>query len=106
MRNTRPVTVRVDGKRWRRVLTFSASGSTDHHFLVETKPNGSTTVRFGDGIHGASPGKALTVDATFGTGAGAIRIGLRRSRTTGSKTRDQALWSSIRNRTSAIVFGG
>jgi hypothetical protein len=61
-------------------------------------------VRFGDGVHGASPSKALKVEVTFGTGAGAIRIGLRRSRTTGSRTRDQALWSSIRNRTSAIVF--
>jgi hypothetical protein len=106
MRNSRPVTVRVDGKRWRRVLTLTASGSADFHFVVETKPNGSTTVLFGDGIHGASPSKALKVDVTFGSGAGAIRIGLRRSRTTGSKTRDQALWSSIRNRTSAIVFGG
>jgi hypothetical protein len=106
MRNPRQVTVRIDGKRWRRVLTLSASGSTDHDFVLETKPNGSTTVRFGDGIHGASPGKALKVDATFGTGAGAIRMGLRRSRTTGSPTRDQALWVSIRNRTLAIDFGG
>jgi hypothetical protein len=56
--------------------------------------------------NGASPSKALKVEVTFGTGAGAMRIGLRRSRTTGSRTRDQALWSSIRNRTSAIVFGG
>jgi len=106
MRNSRPVTVRVDGKRWRRVLTLSASDSTDHHFVVETKPDGSTTVRFGDGVHGASPSKALKVDVSFGTGAGAIRIGLRRFRTTGFRTRDQELWSSIRNRTSAIVFGG
>jgi hypothetical protein len=59
MRNSRPVTVRVDGKRWHRVLTFSASGSTDHHFLVETKPNGSSTVRFGDGVHGASPSQGV-----------------------------------------------
>jgi hypothetical protein len=59
MRNPRHVTVRVDGKRWRRVLSFSDSGSADHHFLLETKPNGSTTVRFGDGVHGASPRKAL-----------------------------------------------
>ena len=49
-------------------------------------------------------GKALKVDATFGTGAGAIRIGLRRSRTTGSRTRNQALWVSIRNRTKVISF--
>ena len=61
MRNSRPVTVRVDGKRWRRVLTLSASGSADLHFVVETKPNGSSTVRFGDGVHGASPSKALKV---------------------------------------------
>lgn len=66
MRNSRHVTVRVDGKRWRRVLTLLASAPTDHHFLVETQPNGSTTVRFGDGVHGASPSKALKVDATFG----------------------------------------
>jgi hypothetical protein len=32
------------------VVTLSASGSTDYHFLVEPKPNGSTTVRFGDGV--------------------------------------------------------
>jgi hypothetical protein len=106
MRKSKHVTVRVDGKRWRRVLTLSASGSTDHDFVLETKPNGSTTVRFGDGVHGASPSKALRVDATFGTGAGAIRIGLRRSRTTGSPTRDQALWVSIRNHTNAISFSG
>jgi hypothetical protein len=66
MRNPRHVTVRVDGKRWRRVLSFSDSGSADHHFLLETKPNGSTTVRFGDGVHGASPRKALKVDAILG----------------------------------------
>ncbi len=106
MRSSRHVTVRVDGKRWRRVLTLLASAPTDHHFLVETQPNGSTTVRFGDGVHGASPSKALKVDATFGTGAGAIRIGLRRSRTKGSRTSDQALWSLVRNRTLAIALGG
>ena len=106
MRNSRPVTVRVDGKRWRRVLSLLASDSTDHHFLLETKPDGSTTVRFGDGVHGASPSTALKVDVTFGTGAGAIRMGLRRSRTTGSRTRNQALWSLIRNRTLAIDFSG
>ena len=104
MRNSRPVTVRVDGKRWRRVPTLSTSRPTDQHFLVEIKRNGSTTLRFGDGVHGASPSKASKMELTFGTGAGAIRIGLRRSRATHSITTDQALWSAIRNRTRAIDF--
>jgi len=49
------VTVGVDGKRRRRVRSLSASGPTDRHFVLETKPDGSATVRFGDGVHGASP---------------------------------------------------
>jgi hypothetical protein len=57
-----------------------------------------------DGVHGASPSKASKVELTFGRGAGAIRICLRRSRTTHSITTDQALWSAIRNRTHAIGF--
>jgi len=73
MRSSRSVTVRVDGKRWRRVPTLSASRPADQHFFVEIKRNGSTTVRFGDGVHGASPNKTSKMELTFGTGAGAIR---------------------------------
>jgi len=98
-----PVTVGVDGKRWRRVRSLSASGPTDRHFVLETKPDGSATVRFGDGVHGASPNKGLRIDVTFGRGAAAIRIGLRRERK-GNQTEDQSLWTSIRNRTKAISF--
>ena len=59
------VIVRVDGRRWRRVLNLSASSPTDHHFLLKTEPNGSTTVQFGDGVHGASASKAMKVDVTL-----------------------------------------
>ena len=98
------VTVRVDGKRWRRVLNLSASGPADRHFLLKTEPNGSTTVQFGDGVHGASASKAMKVDVTFRARADAVRIGLRRSAT--PHTKDQVLWSAIRNRTQAICFSG
>jgi len=88
------VAVKVDGRSWSRVLTLAASGPNDRHFLLVTKPNGSTAVRFGDGIHGASASKALKVDVTFGKGADAIRLSLRRNT---PPTDDQGLWAAIRN---------
>jgi hypothetical protein len=93
------VTVRVDGRRWRRVLTLSASGATDHHFILEIEPNGSTAVRFGDGVRGAPAMKASKVDVTFRTDDGDIQVSLRRA--SSEPTLDQALWVAIRNRMNA-----
>ena len=98
------VIVKVDGRRWRRVLSLSGSRSDDRHYVLETRPNGSATVQFGDGAHGALASKALRVEITYRTGgAGNVRLCLRR---TARSTRDLALWVAIRNRTHAISFGG
>src|SRR5262249_44024449 len=98
------VIVKVDGRRWRRVLSLSGSRSDDRHYVLETRPNGSATVQFGDGAHGASASKALRVELTYRTGGGGnVRLCLRR---TARSTRDLALWVAIRNRTHAISFGG
>jgi hypothetical protein len=93
------VTVRVDGKRWHRVRTLSASGPTDRHFTLETEPNGSTAVRFGDGVRGASASKASKVDIALATDDGNVQVSLRRAAV--DPTLDQALWVAIRNRTYA-----
>src|SRR5262245_62208987 len=62
------VVVKVDGRRWRRVRSLSGSRSDDRHYVLETRPNGSATVQFGDGGHGASERKASKVEITYGTG--------------------------------------
>ena len=98
------VVVKVDGRRWRRVLSLSGSRSDDRHYVLETRPNGSATVQFGDGAHGASASKASRVEITYrtgGGGAGNVRLCLRR---TARPTRDLALWVAIRNRTHAVNF--
>jgi hypothetical protein len=64
------ITVRVDGKRWRRVLTLSASGPTDRVYVVKTDPDGSTTVRFGDGVNGAALPIGAYVAVTYRHGGG------------------------------------
>ena len=64
------VVVKVDGRRWRRVLSLSGSRSDDRHYVLETRPNGSATVQFGDGAHGASASKASRVEITYRTGGG------------------------------------
>jgi len=100
------VVVKVDGRRWRQVLSLSGSRSDDRHYVLETRPNGSATVQFGDGAHGASASKASRVEITYrtgGGGAGNVRLCLRR---TARPTRDLALWVAIRNRTHAVNFGG
>jgi hypothetical protein len=100
------VVVQVDGRRWRRVLSLSRSKSDDRHYVLETEPNGSATVRFGDGVHGASASEALRVEITYRTGtggAGDVRLNLCRA---ARPTRDLALWAAIHNRTHAVKFGG
>lgn len=97
--------VTIDGVRWRQISRLSASRAADRHFIVKTGPDGSTTIRFGDGVHGASPRTATKIDVVFRTGVGHVRLSLRRTRAQ-SQTRDQALWVAIRNRTKAVAFSG
>jgi hypothetical protein len=89
------VAVSVDGRRWRRVASLSDSGPDDTYFTLETARNGSTAVRFGDGVHGASPGEGSTVAVTYTTGNG-TKVHL--SRTANPCAEDQALWVVIRDR--------
>src|SRR5262249_22095841 len=100
------VVVKVDGRRWRQVLSLSGSRSDDRHYVLETRPNGSATVQFGDGAHGASASKASRVEITYrtgGGGAGNVRLCLRR---TATPPRDLVLGVAIRTRTHAVNFGG
>lgn len=47
------VELQIDGEAWHRVGSLDASGPDDRHFVASTDENGATTVRFGDGEHGA-----------------------------------------------------
>jgi hypothetical protein len=100
------IVVKVDGQRWRRVLSLSGSKSDDRHYVVETKPDGSATVQFGDGVHGASAGKASRVEVEYRTGGGAAgAVGLNLCRAARPK-RHLTLWAAMRHRAYAIKFGG
>jgi|SRR6516162_4531173 len=100
------VVVKVNGRRWRRVLSLSGSRSNDRHYVVETQADGSATVEFGDGVHGASASRATRVEITYRTGAGgAGNVGLC-LRHTSRPTRDLTVWVAIRNRTHSVKFGG
>ena len=45
--------LQIDGETWHRVTSLENSGSNDRHFVLTKEENGATTVRFGDGKHGA-----------------------------------------------------
>jgi hypothetical protein len=65
------LTVTVDGARWRP----SAPGPGERAYVVETGDDGTTTIRFGDGVTGAQPpvgGSEVT--ATYRTGDGAVGV--------------------------------
>ena len=60
------------GEPWQQVATLVVSGPNDRHFVAVNGDDGSVSVRFGDGVHGARPptDEAL-VCAAFRTGIGA-----------------------------------
>ena len=60
------------GEPWQQVESLVESGPNDRHFTAVTSDDGSVSVRFGDGVHGARPStdEAL-VCAAFRTGVGA-----------------------------------
>jgi hypothetical protein len=61
----------VAGKPWRQVESLVESGPNDQDFVATSGDDGSVTVRFGDGVHGARPStdEAL-VTRRFGAAAG------------------------------------
>lgn len=64
--------VTVDASPWREVASLESSGPGDRVYVVDRGADGSATVRFGDGRHGAIPSAGARVAATYGTGAGGI----------------------------------
>ena len=93
--------VTVNGQRWRWVKDLATSGPRDRHFAVEEAGRGPSTVRFGDGVHGARPpaGSEIAVRYRRGTG-GAVTVTLHRTRQ--PPTADQSLWLVVRQRTDGI----
>lgn len=60
------VTVEVDGRRWRQVLTLETSRPHDLHYVLETDDGGRTILVFGDGEHGARlPASTRGVTVTY-----------------------------------------
>src|SRR4051812_15481366 len=60
------IDLQVGGEVWHRVASFADSGPADRHFVLTTDDRGTTTVRFGDGVHGARlPGGADEVVAAY-----------------------------------------
>jgi hypothetical protein len=47
------IELQVGGEVWRRVESLATSGPGDRHFVLSTDETGATTLRFGDGAHGA-----------------------------------------------------
>jgi len=97
------VTIKVNGRRWRQVESFSNSGPNDRHCVATTADN-ETSVHFGDGTHGAAPPRGARVEATYRAGpsqAGEVTVSYRTAR---RSSPDQTLWVAIRNRSCAISF--
>jgi hypothetical protein len=65
------LTVRVNGVRWHETDGLVFVGPTDHNYVTRTGGDGSTTVTFGDGTHGARLATGVeNVVAGFRLGAG------------------------------------
>ncbi|MDX1530745.1 MAG: putative baseplate assembly protein, partial [Rhodothermales bacterium] len=63
--------VRVDGVRWQEVPTLYEQPATARVYVTRRADDGTVTVRFGDGLHGARlPTGSENVTATYRTGIG------------------------------------
>ena len=61
----------VNGVRWHQVNTLADSGPADHHYLLDTGPDGNNSVVFGDGQHGSRLTTGVgNVTATYRIGLG------------------------------------
>jgi hypothetical protein len=50
------IDLQIGGELRHRVASLANSGPDDRHFVLTTDESGATTVRFGDGAHGAPAG--------------------------------------------------
>jgi len=65
------LTVRVNGLAWQEVPTLYGAGPTDTVYMVRLADDGTTTIRFGDGVVGARlPTGANNITATYRSGLG------------------------------------
>jgi hypothetical protein len=63
--------VRVDGVLWHESPDLYSLGSRDREYALRRDDDGNTTVRFGDGVHGARlPSGVENVEAVYRTGIG------------------------------------
>lgn len=63
--------VRIDGVKWEQVERLADAGPRDRRYIVRREDDGSTSIVFGDGEHGARPPTgAENVVATYRTGMG------------------------------------
>lgn len=66
------LTIRVSGEAWEQVPSLAGRGPADRVFLATTGEDGTTTIRFGDGVTGARlPSGMGNVVAEFRVGLGA-----------------------------------
>jgi type VI secretion system (T6SS) baseplate-like injector VgrG len=60
------IELQIEGEVWHRVAALDNSGPEDRHFVVTVDTDGTSSVRFGDGEHGARlPSGADQVVATY-----------------------------------------
>jgi len=64
------LSVQVGLTGYTEVTNFVSASPTDKVYILETDEDGNTDVIFGDGINGAIPPKAQTVQSTYKTGGG------------------------------------
>jgi predicted phage baseplate assembly protein len=66
------LTVRVDDIAWSELPTTAIAGRRDRVFMTRDEPDGSISVVFGDGVHGARPSTGSNnLRATYRVGGGA-----------------------------------
>src|SRR5215469_9624788 len=60
------IKAQIGGEIWYRVASLENSGPDDRHFVLSTDGSGTTTLRFGDGVHGTRlPTAADRIVATY-----------------------------------------
>jgi hypothetical protein len=67
------MTVKVNDREWTHVPNLRHSGPSDEVFTTITTENGTTVVRFGDGVQGAVPAPGSSnITATYRYGDGTV----------------------------------
>jgi hypothetical protein len=66
------MTVKVNDREWACVPNLRHAGPADQAFTTITTENGTTVVRFGDGVQGAVPPAGSNITATYRYGDGTV----------------------------------